>query len=189
MQTFFICGTPRSRTAWLANLLTTDTSFCFHELLAEYSDMSAIEKCFIETGKNIVGNSDSGNTLYIDKILNEFPASKIVVIKRDKAEVIQSLKDSKLLINGVANIYEVVDLVNEAIDYIEDNVNCISFNYSDLTKAKYCKKIFEYCTGLTFDYKRWELLTNLNVQVEKEFELKRIKNLVESGRVLDFVNN
>ena len=32
-RNFFIAGLPRSRTAWLANLLTTKDSFCFHEVI------------------------------------------------------------------------------------------------------------------------------------------------------------
>ena len=189
MRTFFICGTPRSRTAWLANLLTTDNTYCFHELLAEYSDMANIERCFIETGKQIVGNSDSGNTLLIDKLKAKFPTSKIVVIKRDKAEVVKSLVDSKYVNADNVNIDYSVGLFMNGIKHIESNFDCISFNYEDLLKVDCCKEIYEYCTGLSFDYKRWELLANLNIQVEKEFALKRIKDLVDNKRILEFIKN
>lgn len=36
MIDFMVIGLPRSGTAWAANWLTTDTTFCLHDPLAKY---------------------------------------------------------------------------------------------------------------------------------------------------------
>ena len=178
MKTFFICGTPRSRTAWLANFLTTSQSFCFHELLAECENVSEMRKRLSNIAKCPVGSSDSGNTLFIDEIVKEFPSAKIVVIKRDPKEVVKSLMNSGLCNNSnEKELTLAIHILTDKIKHIEKTHECLVYDYNSLVRAGVCSDIFEYCTGMSFDHKRWELLNNLNVQVEKDFEIKRIKSI------------
>ncbi len=181
METFFVCGTPRSRTAWLANFLTTNNVYCFHELLVYCKTPTEIKDEFLKTRKNIVGNSDSGNILFIDELKAEFPKSKIVLIKRNRDEVIQSLKKTGFLISyQETELNGVIDYIIEEIENTRKKYECLYLDYNDLVSADCCKEIYEYCTGLSFDYDRWFLLSTLNIQVQKEVEMKRIDKLMDN---------
>lgn len=46
MSTFFVTGMPRSRTAWMAAWLTTDNTFCFHDVMTRpHLDLSGPGSC------------------------------------------------------------------------------------------------------------------------------------------------
>ena len=192
MRTFFICGTPRSGTAWLANFLTTDKSYCYHELLADCcTNIADMKKYFVDSGRNIVGNSDNGNIIAITKILKEFPDAKIVIIKRERQEATKSFLQwhSEIGLNKDDKaISDVFDTVYDNIETLQKHSDYLSINYNDISRVDVCKKIFEYCTGLPFDLKRFELLIKFNIQTDKIHQLKKINRLVETGEINNLIN-
>jgi hypothetical protein len=137
-----------------------------------------MEKKLIEVGKFPVGSSDSGNTIFIDEIVKVFPSAKIVVVKRDAKDVVKSLMNSGICTNNTEKeLTLAIDIINNKIKHIERTYDVLSCDFNSLSRAGVCSDIFEYCTGLPFDHRRWELLNNLNVQVEKDFEIKRVQGL------------
>jgi hypothetical protein len=95
---FFITGLPRSRTAWLANLFTTEWTLCFHDRIGEFIDdtgavldFAKFQESFHVPG-GILGDSDSGLMPYIQAIDEAFPTSRWAVIERPFEEAMESLK-------------------------------------------------------------------------------------------------
>jgi len=159
-------------------------------LLGSVKDMNEMRAEFVKSGRKIAGNSDSGNTLFIDSIKKEFPQAKIVVIKRNREETIESMANFDIGFDyDKGQISETIDLFMEGIKHLENDFDCLCCDFADLTKAEHCKKIFEYCTGLTFDHKRWELLNRLNMQVDKKYAKEQIEHLSKNGEIFGLINN
>lgn len=87
MIDFMVLGAPRSATTWMANLLTTDTTICFHDPLLEYT--RAFLDQMVIPGKRI-GISCTSSLMW-PEWLAKHPARKIILY-RDPAEVNESLE-------------------------------------------------------------------------------------------------
>lgn len=80
---FFVTGLPRSRTSWLANWLTTDTTHCYHDLLADCSTVADMGRFFERTKADRVGNSDSGLPFVWEAAHTLWPEARWLVVERD----------------------------------------------------------------------------------------------------------
>lgn len=86
MISFMVLAGPRSATAWLANLLTTDNTLCMHDPLLEHTSIMLDQMSV--PGKRL-GISDTSALLWRDWV-NAHPAKK-VILWRDPVEINQSL--------------------------------------------------------------------------------------------------
>lgn len=86
---FFISGLPRSRTAWLANLFTTDRTFCYHDALSFNSLLSMVQR-FAEHKEEKVGDSDSALILHMSPLMRFFPNAAWVFVRRPLEEASSS---------------------------------------------------------------------------------------------------
>ena len=75
---FFITGIPRSRTAWAANWLTTDTTLCFHE------PKESIDELLAQYPQFQVGVSSCMLVRDYFAVCRQYPTAKWVYIERDK---------------------------------------------------------------------------------------------------------
>lgn len=90
---FFITGLPRSRTAWMANLLSYgDTSFCFHEAVRRATDLSAQFNLYESLPHEFVGDSSCGLLLNWREISAQYPDARWVIIRRDPQAVLESCR-------------------------------------------------------------------------------------------------
>jgi hypothetical protein len=153
MDSFLICGFPRSRTLWLSHFLTVPSiCICTHEA-TEHAD-SAEEfwrnADHFSYGHEFYGNSDSANNLVLPSLLAERPLAKVVWIERPIAEVRESLLRAKIpFAEGWDKVLpEIRDRHVEYFDLIMD--------WRDLSTMHGCRKIWEFCLpGVPFDYGRW----------------------------------
>lgn len=91
---FFIFGLPRSRTAWVANLLSYgEYNLCHHEL---FSSLENFQNFKADTedlpDRYSVGNSGSDNLIFSSEIFSEFPDAKFVYLRRSEKAVIRSME-------------------------------------------------------------------------------------------------
>ena len=84
MIDFMALGLPRSGTAWLANLLTTDDSICLHESLID----STIEQLDQFEHDGLFGIAETAGVFFPDAI--NHPCKKLIV-DRPIAEINKSL--------------------------------------------------------------------------------------------------
>lgn len=157
MKTFFICALPRSRTAWLANLLTYGDSFCFHEPAVGLASFTELRRLFESTGRGVVGSADCGNAWIVDGLAREFPDSRFVVVRRPLQEVRQGMLEMGLPDNGTLEKSAIM------LDYTVRTYSHISLDADDLGDPEAVKMLCDY-VGAPFDLARFNLLTALNVQ-------------------------
>ena len=159
MTPFFIAGLPRSRTAWLANFLTTDESFCYHELTADCLDLAEMPEHFRRTGRRLVGDADTSLALLYKPIKKLFPGARWAVIERPVEEVEKSLRDDL----GITLDPGLLDLLLENLEIIKRDALVVSFN--DFTEST-ARFIWAWCLpGIDFDEARWKLLDPLLIQL------------------------
>jgi hypothetical protein len=174
MNPFFIASLPRSRTAWLANFLTYQDSFCFHEPMNKYG-LKEYPRMLMGTGKKYAGVSDSLNTLIMEELVDLFPQAKIVVIKRPVEEVEKSLNAlgfpcSKLLEKMVRELEKIIHAYDPlVIDY---------HNFRP-------RKIWYYLFPDQLDHARLDQLETFNITVPKDIiKLKGLELMVNAGNLL-----
>jgi hypothetical protein len=147
MNNFLILGLPRSRTAWLANFLTYDGLFCYHEgtngcrSLEEYKN------------KLTPGRGDSNTGLGLFDVKRLFSDFNIVVIDSEPEKAIQFSKD----VFGV--------MVEEQILMLKENLDAIDGLHISLEEINdNLREIWEYVTDIPFHEERAELLKTFNIQ-------------------------
>lgn len=162
MKTFFICALPRSRTSWLANLLTYDQSFCFHEPLVGIKSLSELRSKFDSVNRCMVGSSDCGNQYFSDALSKEFPKSKFIVIRRPLEECQKEMIEIGHPDHGTL----------EHSDYLLSRVivnhSPLVIDFYDLSKPETGMEIFDYL-HIPFDRDRFDMLVNLDIQPMPEW--------------------
>ena len=169
MKTFFILSLPRSRSAWLANFLTYENSFCFHEALID-NDPIDLPELFKSTGKEIVGNSDCGNALFLDEILNTFQDTRLVIVHRPIDEVFMSLDKMGPLFSERENVMS----AKNKIDVISKTCKHLSVDFHDMS-VNVCKSIWGYCIGSEFDSQRWRMLDGISMEIIQEKKISQLE--------------
>lgn len=167
MKAFFILGLPRSRTAWLANLFTTDRTHCFHELFF-FNEPGVILNLFEIIGKQYeyVGNSDPFPSGYMN-VKQYFPNSPVVVIERSPEDSLASFTNFISLPSNagsqkaIAGMY-VVCLKD--LDVIKEQQNAVTESFDDLNKQDAIERIWNHCIPtIGLDTLRLRLLQRLRV--------------------------
>ena len=165
MKTFFLTGLPRSRTAWFANLLTTDQSFCFHELKTKCSTPGRITELFGRINRQRVGTSDP-NPDFIEELIKLFPGSPLVIIERDKDECIAATAKFLGGLDGWALKY--IETSFEVLGRLKKLSTCLVEQFHNLDDQA-VERIWNYCLpGLKLDELRLAQLQGMKIEMKRE---------------------
>ena len=145
MRPFVVIGTPRSRTAWLAEFLTTPARRCEHEPSLRWSGPADLDRWLANDGAAAV---DSMMSLVAPAMRQRRPDLFVVAVIRPTEEVVESFRRA-----GLAVQPWVVDLL--AANWI-------------------CEEIFEQCTGEPCDLDRWAALAARNIQSDVTATLRAV---------------
>ena len=167
---FFVVGLPRSRTAWMANFLTYDDHYCYHEAINGCKSMDEYK----EKLGNFIG--DSSTSLMLMDIEKNFPDSKIVKIV---GNLDQSIASSK-------KIYPEVD--EGWISFLDDqlydmksgiNGNTLTVNINKLDSC--LPWIWTFLFGTAVDHERLDTLLKFRIQVldPKAFDEEALKSFFD----------
>jgi len=165
MRKFFILSLPRSRTAWLANFLTYEDSFCFHEGLLQTASPYHLKDLFESVGKGIVGNADCGNIFFLNEIREIYPDAVFIYIKRDIKDVLDSLGCMSDDFHDFQTVHMAESLLRE--------LDVPTFRYDELDEYA-CREIWELCVGTEFDKTRWEMLDGMDMTIIEDKKMKQI---------------
>ena len=90
---FFIAGLPRSRSAWFANYMSYGDTACLHDQF-RHTGLNAgdLSRAIELTGATNVGHADSCNFLVAEELMELYPDSRWLVVRRDPAEAFKSLR-------------------------------------------------------------------------------------------------
>jgi len=150
LQPFVITGLPRSRTAWLANLFTTDTTICYHD--------RPFTLDLADSGK-VVGFSGPQLCLQFDEIVRFYPTAPWLIVLRDQDEARKA----------TAEFTEIPDEWWQSRCHLIYDL-CAKWqsqtvNYVELDDAKAMRTVWAHLLpGIPFDEERFNLLKNLSVQ-------------------------
>lgn len=162
---FFVTGPPRSRGAWLANLLTTDKSSCVHDPLQFGSDskryIDALDDATVSMRR---GLSDSGFGTYGQDLISKFPSAPILVVNRDLDDARRSF--ISLMSSIGLSQSEAESGFNAVVWAGEWILDCphMTVDYDRLSDVSTVREVWSYLLpGLPFDEDRFHLMTTFNV--------------------------
>ena len=163
MSNFFVVGLPRSRTAWLANFLTYNGRFCYHE---------GVDGCSTITDyKNKLGQDkgDSCTALMLLNIHKEFPNAPVVVIESDIKRAVEFSKHTY-----GKDLTKEFEMLKEKMRFIKGlriPLHAINDSLED---------IWSYLIGTPYDKERGDLLKNMNIQTNNYFnyDVKKVGELL-----------
>lgn len=161
MKTFFITGLPRIRSAWLANWLTWADSFCFHDVFSLVNSLKELSVLFQSQPVPFVGASDPAILFFWKSLVEKWPKSKWVVIKRDSADSRASLEKAS------GNRFEPnrFDDMQTQQDNLIEAINPMVVEFEDLNLSQ-ANRIAEYCIpGFSQPETRKIQLSRLNIQI------------------------
>jgi hypothetical protein len=175
---FFIMGLPRSRTAWLSNWFTSDTSICLHDASRFCGKegpkqlRSIIHKtdAFISWNgwydkitpkREYYGTADSVNGWWFNSLEELFPKAKFALIDRNYDEVAVSCE--RLFGDPCTKELDALFSAHEELKHLP-NVKTVKFEH--LEHAGVLADLQRWLTPrVKFDYAKFELLNGLDITV------------------------
>lgn len=158
---FFVVGYPRSGTAWLANLLTTDGMYCLHEgtLLGPTLD------AWLYGGPER-GNSDSMQILN-SNLIQRNPDAKVVWIQRERdsalASLTKHLQELGLDPTALTSLLDRLDVAHDTV--LEGRDNVLKIQFTELFTLESAQRVWSFVHPKSkFDATRAKMLLGLNVQ-------------------------
>lgn len=173
---FFIACLPRSRSAWLATLLTTDTTFCLHEASLSCLYGGNFREIFssVPHGTKIAGDADPALGLFWEELLEVFPKSRVVFVLRNRTEAARSeyeaiCEDGSAMFDGVTlnTVRDRVNSMQNGLDHLWhflplEQKMCVG--YEMLNTPLVIRDIWRFCLpGIPFQEERYRLLDNLKI--------------------------
>lgn len=146
MIDFMVLGLPRSGTAWLANLLTTDDSYCCHEA---FWKSTLVQLDLIDVPGKFGVSETSGYC--IPDVLNDHSARKLIVT-RPLNEINKSLKSLNL-----------PEMTNDHVDAL-NSIQGYRIDFNDLFVFNKMAKAYNFLLDKELSSCRHSMLCDMNVQ-------------------------
>lgn len=166
MNPFFVTGLPRSRTAWVANWLTTDMTICFHDVEPETSKFLLNKR---------VGFAGPELIWKMRELERSFPSAPWLFLMRDPDECLASWKKAagKVLPHSHPDF---ALLWKKRVEILEDSdglpLHSLVISYEELDEEPVARAVWQHLIGTPFDLDRWKMLTEFNIQQKFEQVLK-----------------
>ena len=200
---FFIVGYPRSRTAWLANLLTYGNTFCHHEALHNAPHARDLLSLMEVTPAEYVGDADPSLPLFAEGILREFRGARFVYIHRDKATARSSIREFLLRnplkptqVLSESHIEMSFDWYTWKLEALHSQLlaggqQMIDVNYEDLSTVSSLNQLNAFCTGRDFESSAYDLtrvtmLIQMNVTADTTKYVENIGSPVTQQLIRKF---
>ena len=158
MIDFMVLALPRSGTAWVSNLLTTDTSLCIHEAFMDHS----INDLDARSYDGMLGIAETSAFTKVDEI-NQHSAKKLV-IERPLNEVNESI--AKLGFKAMPSYS--ADLMIQLKGY--------RIAYKDLFNYEIMAEAYYYLLRKELNQERHKMLCQMNIQNTAAIE--RVRGIV-----------
>lgn len=146
MIDFMVISLPRSGSAWLANLLTTDDSICLHESFIDHSIADLHEM----KHDGLLGISETSAAFIDDAIAY---SCKKLIVKRPIAEI-----NGSLISIGLFAAFD-KDSENAL-----NNIEGYSINFKDIFDFDEMSKAYMYLLGKEMCKQRHTMLCKMNIQ-------------------------
>lgn len=183
VQRFFVFCLPRSRSAWLANLLSTESVMCLHEALIGCASPSDMETQLLATGMPIAGSADTGIMMLVEDIVELYPDARFVVLCRDLTKFPEQMARMKV---APKQTIQMLKSFNHASDYLSAlGDQTIFVNSTDLDDYPACQRIWEHIgMATTLNPMRWAMLRDMKVETIMSRMEERVSEHIEAVKAL-----
>lgn len=160
---FLVLGLPRSRTAWLSRFLTYGDYICGHEQARHFRTLGDVSAWFSQP---CIGSAETAAAPFW-RLFDKFaPGLKVVVVRRDPGEVVDSLMrlpvefDRDILAREIHKLDRKLDQVAARVP------GAITVQFDELDREDNCARVFEHCLPYSHDHEHWARLSAINVQAD-----------------------
>lgn len=173
---FFIFCLPRSRSAWLSNLLTHESVMCLHEPLVRCRSLDDLEARLATTGMPISGCSDTGAMFLVDRIIETYPDARFVILARDPKGYVEQAQRMGATANDAIAI---MDQFGAAIEVLAKlGKRTLTVASRQLDEYAVCDKVWRHIgMPVGLNRVRFDMLHDMKVEIMPD----RIRDLVESN--------
>ena len=175
---FFVLGTPRSRTAWLAAFLSAPGRPCIHEPSVHMQALDDLLAMLRAPGAAI---SDSGLTVRWRDIARECRDARIVVVRRPLGEVFESVE--RIGLAGPRTI-PMLRRLDREIEMMLGRLPVLSVPYHRLADQAACEAVYEFCHGWAAPDGHWAEWAPRNIQADVAATVRAVKANAEGMRRL-----
>jgi hypothetical protein len=164
MDPFIVCTLSRSRTRWLAELLTFRDWTCHCEVAMGMRQVGDIARFF---ARPRTGTTETAAAPGWDLLRHYVPAIRGVVVRRPVEDAIASMSAA---LTGVVAFDAGVLRRNmqygaRALDRMARSPGVLTVEFADLEYEDACAAIFEHCLGVPMPHEHWAALRGRNIQV------------------------
>lgn len=162
---FFILGLPRSRTAWLANFMSTDGLTCMHEGLNGCKSLNEYKSKFDDN----TGDSNTGIAMF--DFEKHFKSAKIVVIDNSIDSAVEY---------GFNHFNTDITEQMIKLQHRLNNIEGLHVPFKEIDNN--LENIWSYITDKPYNSTRTKILKGLNIQVKQPYvmDVGSFKHLMES---------
>ena len=156
---FIVFSLPRSRSAWIARFLSYGGRRCGHDLATECASLDEL------TGRfrgEYAGTAETGAVIGWRALRRRLPDARIDVVRSPVGYIHASL--SRFGLGSQALMDELIKR-DAMLDELARVPGVKSFTFAQLNGIEACRALFEHCLGVPFDWKWWQGLADVNVQV------------------------
>ena len=180
-QSFLIFALPRSRTAWLATMLTSigyDGDYCSSFCQHEWFDFDNP----LPNRTHFNGASSTGAALHWEKVLKNNPDARIVTIRRKPLDAVLASYERATGLKA-EDMFQTMARANVCLNAIEADTGCLSVNFNDIDDR--AEEIHRWCLpGVEIDQLRLDQLKRMNIQLKPSIQLAEIAKLTKGqGRL------
>jgi len=171
--TFLVLGRPRSRTGWVANLLTVPpASHCLHEGLADVAaSPSRLRERLRQLPVREAGCADTGLIHHLDGVLATFPDARLVLLTGGEASWRHWCSRTGMHHEVRSRVEADYRRAEERLQGLALRVDCKALT-SDISEAR---RLWAHCLPTDeFSDDRWQMLRDLNVQVIPQSLARRL---------------
>lgn len=170
---FLVLALPRSRTAWLANWLTSGNVYCGHDLLSECAQFGDLPRLvgWRSLWRVHQGSAETAGVLHLDELQ---AVRRIVCVHREIDDVRRSLR--------AIGFPDDVDALASGLAAASVLPGVLNVDYHELREPTVCRAILKHVApGEPFDAARWAMLTEFNVQITPERRVALVQHSERSG--------
>ncbi len=161
MAPFIIFALPRSRTAWLSRLLSYGDWFCGHDELRHCRSLEDVKAWLSQP---LTGTVETAAAPFWRLARKYSPEARALVVRRPVAEVVDSLK--RVGFTDRAALAAAMSRLDRKLDQIAARwPGATEVSFAELGTEDGCRRVFEYCLGISFDAGWWSAWAPVNIQI------------------------
>lgn len=171
---FIILSLPRSRSAWLASFLSYGGLRCGHDIAVDCASIADFRAALAV----LAGTCETGAAFAWRLLREEYPAAKMVVVRRPVAGVMASF--AKLLpAEALPALDHEMWMRACYLGELSEQPGVMFIEHRALVYEDVCARLFEHCLGIPHDHDWWLRASKINIQIDWPRRLQRLAQNAE----------